>query len=269
MQVAQPSIRAQAGACPSIPAAERQIRRDLAAAYRLVALYGMDDSIYTHISARVPGTTDQFLINPFGMLFRDITASSLVKIDLDGQLVEPSDYDVNPAGFTIHSAVHAARHDAVCVLHTHTVAGVAVSSLADGLQPCNQWALQFHQRVTYHDFEGIALNPEERERLVADLGPTSRALILRNHGLVTLGRSVAEAFILMHNLERACRVQLAIQASGQPVNPVPEEVCELTARQYESGDTNRLASAPTDPYAREWNALLQRLAPPSPAAYFD
>lgn len=249
--------------------AEWQIRQELAAAYRLVALYGMEDSIYTHISARVPGTHDQFLINPFGMLFRDITASSLVKIDLDGNIVEPSEYDVNPAGFTIHSAVHAARHDAVCVLHTHTVAGVAVSSMANGLQPCNQWALQFHKRVAYHQFEGIALNHDERERLVADLGPSLRALILRNHGLVTLGRSVAEAFILMHNLERACRVQVAIQSSGQAINPVPEEICELTASQYESGDTNRLASVPTDIYAREWRALLQRLEPPSISSYRD
>jgi len=270
METAERSIPdVRGGALPPMASAERQLRQDLAAAYRLVALYGMDDSIYTHISARVPGTTDQFLINPFGMLFRDITASSLVKIDLDGNIVEPSEYDVNPAGFTIHSAVHAARHDAVCVLHTHTVAGVAVSSLAGGLQPCNQWALQFHNRVTYHEFEGIALNHEERERLVADLGPNSRALILRNHGLITLGRSVAEAFILMHNLERACRVQVAIQGTGQTVHPVPEEVCELTARQYESGDTNRLASAPHDPYAREWRALLQRLAPPSPASFRD
>ncbi|WP_326534623.1 class II aldolase/adducin family protein [Pseudorhodoferax sp.] len=252
---------------PAMSAAERQVREDLAAAYRLVALYGMDDSIYTHISARVPGTEDQFLINPFGMLFRDITASSLVKIDLDGNIVEPSEWDVNPAGFTIHSAVHAARHDAVCVLHTHTVAGVAVSSLASGLQPCNQWALQFHNRVTYHQFEGIALNLEERERLVADLGPSSRAMILRNHGLITLGRTISEAFILMHNLERACRVQVAIQSTGQAIHPVPEEVCELTARQYESGDTNRLSAQPTDPYAREWRALLQRLEPASTASF--
>jgi ribulose-5-phosphate 4-epimerase/fuculose-1-phosphate aldolase len=268
-----PSLHALAPSPAPAPSAhsdaERQVREDLAAAYRLVALYGMDDSIYTHISARVPGTDDQFLINPFGMLFRDITASSLVKIDLAGNLVEPSAYDVNPAGFTIHSAVHAARHDAVCVLHTHTVAGVAVSSLAGGLQPCNQWALQFHNRVTYHDYEGIALNHAERERLVADLGPESRAMILRNHGLVTLGRSVAEAFILMHNLERACRVQVAVQATGQPIYPVPDEVCELTAQQYASGDTNRLAAVPTDPYAREWRALLQRLEPPSTASFRD
>ena len=269
MQAAHPRPHAPGGGSSSWSEAERQVRQDLAAAYRLVALYGMDDSIYTHISARVPDAQDQFLINPFGMLFRDITASSLVKIDLNGRLVEPSEHDVNPAGFTIHSAVHAARHDAVCVLHTHTVAGVAVSSLACGLQPCNQWALQFHQRVTYHDFEGIALNHDERARLVADLGTTSRALILRNHGLVTLGRSVAEAFILMHNLERACRVQVAIQGTGEAIHPVPEDVRELTARQYEGGDTNRLAAKPTDPYAREWRAMLQRLAPPTSQAYFD
>ncbi|MET0962391.1 MAG: class II aldolase/adducin family protein [Noviherbaspirillum sp.] len=252
----------------SIPDAEYRMRRDLAAAYRLVALYGMDDSIYTHISARVPGTEDQFLINPFGMLFRDITASSLVKIDMDGRILDGSGHDVNPAGFTIHSAVHSARHDAVCVLHTHTVAGVAVSSLACGLQPCNQWALQFHERVAYHEFEGIALDQGERERLVADLGPELRALILRNHGLVTLGRSVAEAFILMFNLERACRVQLAIQAAGQAIHPLSQEVRERTAQQYESGDTT-VSDAHPDPYAREWRALLQRLKPASARPYQD
>ena len=252
----------------TISDAERQLRQDLAAAYRLVALYGMDDSIYTHISARLPEQDGQFLINPFGVLFRDITASSLVKIDMDGRIQGDSPHDVNPAGFTIHSAVHAARHDAVCVLHTHTVAGVAVSSLADGLQPCNQWALQFYQRVNYHAFEGIALDHAERERLVADLGPTARALILRNHGLVTLGRSVAEAFILMHNLERACQVQLAIQATGQPVHPVAHEVCERTARQYESGDSKRLPGQP-DPNAREWRGFLKRLEAATPSSFRD
>jgi len=251
---------------PPVSDAERQVREDLAAAYRLVAHYGMDDSIYTHISARVPGTEDQFLINPFGMLFRDITASSLVKIDLEGRILDDSPHDVNPAGFTIHSAVHAARHDAACVLHTHTVAGVAVSSLAGGLQPCNQWALQFYRRVVYHDFEGIALDPEERERLVADLGPTARALILRNHGLVTLGRTVSEAFILMLNLERACRVQVAIQSSGLPVYPVPAEVCEKTAQQYEAGGGSNLPGH-SDPNAREWRAMLQRIEP-APATSF-
>lgn len=248
--------------------AERQVREDLAAAYRLVAHFGMDDSIYTHISARVPGAHDQFLINPYGVLFRDVTASSLVKIDLDGRILEPTEHDVNPAGFTIHSAVHAARHDAACVLHTHTVAGVAVSSLACGLQPCNQWSLQFHQRVVYHAFEGIALNHEERKRLVADLGPTAQVMILRNHGLLTLGGSVAEAFILMHNLDRACKVQLAIQASGQAVYPVSPEVAELTARQYEGGQSNRLPGNPNR-FAREWRAMLQRLQPPAPGHWRD
>ena len=252
----------------TISAEERQVRQDLAAAYRLVALCGMDDSIYTHISARVPGTHDQFLINPYGWLFRDITASSLVKIDMEGRVLDQSPHDVNPAGFTIHSAVHAARHDAACVLHTHTVAGVAVSSLAGGLQPCNQWALQFYNRVAYHTFEGIALDLAERERLVADLGPSARSMILRNHGLVTLGRTVAEAFILMHNLDRACRVQLAIQASGQAVHPVPHEVAERTALQYESGSNKRLPGQP-DPNAREWFGFLQRLEPGAPGSFRD
>ncbi|HEY9068272.1 MAG TPA: class II aldolase/adducin family protein [Burkholderiaceae bacterium] len=253
---------------PQLSDAERHVRADLAAAYRLLAHFGMDDSIYTHISARVPGTQDQFLINPFGMLFRDVTASSLVKIDLDGRIVGDSPYDVNPAGFTIHSAVHAARHDAACVLHTHTLAGVAVASLACGLQPCNQWALQFYDRVVYHAFEGIALDHAERERLVADLGPTAKAMILRNHGLLTLGSTISEAFILMLNLDRACRVQMAIQASGQPIHPVPEAVCELTARQYESGDSTREPGV-RDPNAREWRALLQRLEPPPVLSYRD
>lgn len=253
---------------PSITAEERQVREDLAAAYRLVALCGMDDSIYTHISARVPGTHDQFLINPYGWLFRDITASSLVKIDLEGRILDDSPDDVNPAGFTIHSAVHAARHDASCVLHTHTVAGVAVSSLACGLQPCNQWALQFYNRVAYHDFEGIALDHSERERLVADLGLSARALILRNHGLVTLGRTVSEAFILMHNLERACKVQIALQSTGQPIHPVPPEVCERTARQYESGDSKRQAGQ-EDPNAREWRGFLKRLTPGAATSFRD
>lgn len=245
---------------------EWAVRKDLAAAYRLMALLGLDDSIYTHISVRVPGRHDQFLINPYGMLFRDVTASSLVKVGIDGKIVEPSEYDVNPAGFTIHSAIHMAREDAQCIVHTHTIGGVAVSSMACGLQPCNQWALQFYNRVAYHDFEGIALNLDERERLVRDFGPTLKALILRNHGLLTVGESVAEAFILMVNLERACRVQVAIQSSGQIAYPVPTEVCELTAQQYERGSSNRLPGKP-DPFAREWRAMKQRLHPSTTGSY--
>lgn len=249
-------------------AAERTVRADLAAAYRLMAYFGMDDGIYTHISARVPGTEDQFLINPFGMLYRDITASSLVKIDLEGKILDDSPYDVNPAGFTIHSAVHAARHDATCVLHTHTVAGVAVASLKDGLQPCNQWALQFYDRVVYHDYEGIALNLDERERLVADLGPKAKVMVLRHHGLMTLGSTISEAVILMLNLERACKVQMAIQASGQAIHPLSPETCEVTAKQYESGASKRAAKG-TDPNAREWRALLQRLEPLPTSSFRD
>lgn len=245
---------------------EWAVRKDLAGAYRLMALLGLEDSIYTHISARVPGTHDQFLINPYGVLFRDVTASSLVKIDVHGQILEPTQYDINPAGFTIHSAIHAARDDAGCVVHTHTVAGVAVASMACGLQPCNQWALQFFNRVVYHDFEGIALNLAERERLVKDLGDKHQALILRNHGLLTLAPSVAEAFILMVNLERACRVQVAIQSTGQAVYPVPTAVCELTAQQYESGQSNRLADNPA-PCLREWTAMLERLRPTKAPGY--
>ena len=244
----------------SMSAAEWQTRQDLAACYRLTAHFGMDDSIYTHISARVPGEEGAFLINPYGHLFRDITADSLVKVGMDGTAVAPTSYDVNPAGFTIHSAVHMGRPEAGCVLHTHTVAGVAVSSLACGLQPVNQWALQFYDRVAYHDYEGIALDLDERERLVADLG-RHKAMILRNHGLLTIGATVAEAFILMLNLDRACRVQIAIQSTGQAVYPVSPQVSEKTARQYASGDTNRLPGS-ADPSEREWRALLKLVAPP-------
>jgi len=255
-----------------ISAAEQQTRRDLAACYRLIAHFGMDDSIYTHISARVPGEEGAFLINPYGHLFRDITPESLVKVGFDGRPVAPTPYDVNPAGFTIHSAVHMGRPDAGCVLHTHTVAGVAVSSLACGLQPVNQWALQFYNRVAYHDYEGIALDLDERERLVADLGPHN-AMILRNHGLLTTGATVAQAFILMLNLDRACRVQLAIQSTGQATYPVSPQVSEKTARQYASGDTNRLARRPRSQRTRMARAVeacrtRRRLtAPRSPARH--
>jgi ribulose-5-phosphate 4-epimerase/fuculose-1-phosphate aldolase len=249
-----------------VPEAEQAVRRDLAAAYRLVALFGMDDGIYTHISARIPGGHDHFLINPFGYLFSEVTASSLVKIDLDGNVVGPATHEVNPAGFTIHSAIHAARPDAMCVLHTHTVGGVAVSSLESGLQPTSQWAFQFYNRVAYHEFEGLALDLGERRRLVESLGPTLRSLILRNHGLLTIGRTVAEAFILMHNLERACRVQLAIQSSGQQARAVSPDICEHTARQYERGGSNE---GKADPLAREWQAFRRHLEASTGKAYLQ
>lgn len=195
-------------------AAEHALRVDLAAAYRLTALFGWDDLVFTHISARVPGPEHHFLINPYGLMFDEITASSLVKVDLDGAKVEPSDFTVNPAGFTIHSAVHAAREDAQCVMHLHTIAGTGVSCQEEGLLPLNQTAMLLNGQVAYHDFEGVALNHDERPRLVADLG-AKNALILRNHGTLTAGRSVAEAFTFMYFLERACAMQIAAQAGAK------------------------------------------------------
>lgn len=209
---------------------ERRI--DLAAAYRLVHRLGLDDGIYTHISASLPDAPDRFLINPFGLRFEEVTASNLVTIDIEGNIIDdPLRLGINPAGFTIHSAIHSERKDAICVLHTHTIAGVAVSSLKHGLLPLNQWSLQFTGRVAYHDYEGVALDLDERARLVADLGDQI-VMVLRNHGMVTCGRSVAEAFKLMHNLERSCRAQLAIQATGAAIAPVTEGVARRTAQQY-------------------------------------
>lgn len=210
------------------------VRIDLAAAYRLIHRLGLDDSIYTHISVRLPGRHDRFLINPYGMRFEEVTASNLVTVDLDGKIVaDPLGLGINPAGFTIHSAVHAARPDVLCVLHTHTVAGVAVSCQKRGLLPLNQWSMQFTERLAYHDYEGIALDLDERQRLVADLG-NRFAMVLRNHGMLTCGRSVAEAFKLMHNLERSCRAQLAIQAAGAEIAPLSDAVARKTAGQYAS-----------------------------------
>src|SRR6476620_11206747 len=172
---------------------EWQVRVDLAAAYRLVALYGWDDLVFTHISARVPGPEHHFLINPYGMMFDEITASSLVKVDLNGKIVMESDYHINPAGFTIHSAIHEAREDALCVMHLHTDYGIAVSAQKDGLLPISQQSMFPLPSLAYHDYEGLALNEAEKPRLVADLGDRQN-LILRNHGLLTIGKSAAEAF---------------------------------------------------------------------------
>jgi ribulose-5-phosphate 4-epimerase/fuculose-1-phosphate aldolase len=187
---------------------EQDLRRDLAACYRLVALYGWDDLVFTHISARVPGPDHHFLINPYGLLFEEITASSLVKVDANGEKVGPSPHPVNPAGFVIHSAVHAARPDVACVLHLHTKAGVAVSAQSGGLLPISQQATISLTSLGYHDYEGIALRDEEKPRLVADLGANA-CLILRNHGLLTVGRTIADAFLTMYTLQSACEVQIA------------------------------------------------------------
>src|SRR5262250_1118504 len=197
----------------TVSAEEWAARVDLAACYRLVAHFGWEDLVYTHITARVPGTDDQFLINPYGVFFDEITASSLVKIDLQGNKVDDSPFPVNAAGFIIHSAIHGARHDARCVLHTHTLNGVAVAAQRDGLLPLSQHSLFVITSVGYHDFEGPALNADEKPRLVADLG-NNTSLILRNHGLITVGESVAEAFVRMYYLETSCAIQVRAQAGG-------------------------------------------------------
>jgi ribulose-5-phosphate 4-epimerase/fuculose-1-phosphate aldolase len=188
-------------------------RVNLAACYRLVALYGWDDLIFTHISARVPGPEHHFLINPYGMLFEEITASSLVKVDLDGRKILDSPYEINPAGFTIHSAIHAAREDAQCVLHLHTQNGVAVSAQKDGLLPISQQATVVLASLAYHDYEGIALLEDEKPRLVRDLGD-KRFLLLRNHGLLTVGATIPDTFVWAYFFETACGVQVRAQAGG-------------------------------------------------------
>jgi ribulose-5-phosphate 4-epimerase/fuculose-1-phosphate aldolase len=208
-----------------VSADEWAVRVDLAACYRLVAQHGWSDLVFTHITARIPGTEDQFLINPYGMFFDEITASSLVKIDLHGNKLDESPFPVNPAGFIIHSAIHAARHDARCVLHTHTVNGVAVSTQRAGLQPISQHSIFVLPSLGYHDFEGPALNDDEKPRLVADLGDNT-FLILRNHGLLTVGETVAEAFVAMYYLEASCAIQVRAQAGGGELIPVGKEIMD-------------------------------------------
>ena len=192
---------------------EKKLRVDLAACYRLIALFGWDDLVFTHVSVRIPGK-DSFLINPYGMFFEEITASSLVEVDASGTKISETKWPVNPAGFVIHSAIHAVRHDVTCVLHTHTPAGVAVSAQKDGLLPISQQATIAIASLGYHDYEGIALRDDEKPRLQKDLGENS-CLILKNHGLLTVGTSVGEAFLQMYNLQRACEVQLLAQSGGR------------------------------------------------------
>ena len=204
---------------------EWAVRVDLAACYRLVAQYGWEDLVFTHITARVPDAAEQFLINPYGLFFDEITASSLVKIDVHGNKLQDSPFPVNPAGFVIHSAIHAARHDVMCVLHTHTLNGVAVSTQRAGLLPISQHAAFVLGSLGYHDFEGPALHDDEKPRLVADLG-SKTSLILRNHGLLTVGDTIAEAFVAMYYLEASCAIQVRAQAGGGELIPVPKEIIE-------------------------------------------
>ena len=197
-----------------VSAEEWQARVDCAALYRLVALHGWDDMIFTHISMRVPGPDHHFLINPYGMFFEEITASSLVKVDLDGNIVSPTPYYINPAGFTIHSAIHGAREDALCVIHLHTDAGVGVSAQKEGLLPLTQNALLVIPQLAYHGYEGVALNLDERERLVADIGD-KKLMLLRNHGTLSVGMTAADAFVGIFFLERACAEQVAALSAGR------------------------------------------------------
>jgi ribulose-5-phosphate 4-epimerase/fuculose-1-phosphate aldolase len=197
-----------------VSAEEWQARVDCAALYRLVALHGWDDMIFTHISMRVPGPDHHFLINPYGLFFEEITASSLVKVDLDGNIVSPTPYYINPAGFTIHSAIHGAREDALCVIHLHTDAGVGVSAQKDGLLPISQNALLVIPKLAFHDYEGVALNLDERERLVKDIGD-KQLMLLRNHGTLSVGMNAADAFVGIFFLERACAEQVAALSAGR------------------------------------------------------
>jgi ribulose-5-phosphate 4-epimerase/fuculose-1-phosphate aldolase len=232
---------------------EWAVRVDLAACYRLVARFGWEDLVFTHITARVPGTPDQFLINPYGVFFDEITASSLVKIDQQGEKLDDSPFPVNPAGFVIHSAIHAARHDAKCVLHTHTLNGVAVSTQRAGLLPISQHSISVLASLGYHDFEGPALRDDEKPRLVADLGDKT-SLILRNHGLLTVGETAAEAFVSMYYLETSCAIQVRAQSGGGELIPVPKDVLEdsysrLQKAQSPGGGRGALV----------WPGLLRRL----------
>jgi len=231
---------------------EWKVRIDLAACYRLIAHFGWDDLVLTHNSARVPGTTDQILINPMGLMFNEITASNLLKVDLDGNLIEPSEYEPIYAGIVIHGAIYMGRPDVQCVIHTHTEGDIAVGALEEGLLPLSQWAMRFYNRLGYHDYEGVSLDLDERERLQQSIG-NHPVLVLRNHGLLATGRNVAEAFSLTYHFERSAEAQLkimaAVAAGAKMVVPLPE-TCERQAALF-AGNEPRLQGQ------REWPALLR------------
>ena len=244
-KLATPSVKDR------VSAEEWDTRVNLAACYRLAAHYRMTDLIYTHISARVPGPDHHFLINAFGLTWDEIGASTLVKVTLEGEMVDdPTGSGINRAGYVIHSAVHRARPEVNCVMHTHTQAGIAVSAQQQGLLPISQHAMRFTNAIGYHDYEGLALELGEQERLVNDLG-RHKAMILRNHGLLTCGESIPQAFDLMYYLERACQSQIAAMAGGAKLNMPPREVAEKTAGQF--------ASLPYKQKNTEWKAHLRML----------
>ncbi|MCG4262407.1 class II aldolase/adducin family protein [Acetobacter senegalensis] len=230
---------------------EQALREDLAAAYRLMALFNMTDLVYTHLSVRLPGESHRYLVNPYGLLFEEITASSLVIVDADGQPRQETSWPVNPAGFVIHSAIHRSRPDAACVMHSHTVAGMVVAAQDQKILPLNQMNIEFYGAVGFHGYEGIAAddNLSERERLVRDLG-THCGLILQNHGLLTVGATVAQAFYRMYYMEQACRIQIAAQATGMPLHIPSEEKILRTKKQFDDDpDQGQLI----------WQALRRKL----------
>ena len=256
-----------------VSAEEWELRVNLAACYRLVARYGMTDLIYNHITARVPGPEHHILINAYGMLYEEVTASSLIKVDLGGAIVDngDTDYSVNAAGYISHSAVHEARDDAQCVIHTHTPAGIAVSAMEEGLLPLSQTAMRFHGHVAYHDYEGPAFNRGEKGRLVKHLGNKS-AMILRNHGLLVCAPSIPQAFNLIYWLEQACRVQVQLLSSQRPLHKANKKVVALTAEALSGMEITLDNEAATNPSLKrgaqkagsgygmlEWPALLRAL----------
>ena len=252
--MADGSLTGLASLKDAVSTEEWQVRKDLAALYRLVALNGWDDMIYTHISARIPGPEHHFLINPYGMFFGEMTASALVKVDLDGNVLQETPYFINPAGFTIHSAIHAARDDAQFVMHLHTDQGVAVSSQKEGLLPLGQHSLIVLASLAYHDYEGIALDLDERERLVADIGDKN-TLLLRNHGTLSVGRSAGDCWTHMFYLERACLQQVMALAGGRDhVLLATESVQQVVKQQVSRGIGGALA----------WPGCLRRLDRESP-----
>ncbi|HTT11507.1 MAG TPA: class II aldolase/adducin family protein [Burkholderiaceae bacterium] len=239
--------------------AEWQVRVDLAACYRLVAFFHWDDLVFTHVTARVPGTQDQFLINPYGMMFEEITASSLVRIDLAGNKLDDSPWPVNPAGFTIHSAIHAGRHDAVCVLHTHTLNGVAISAQKSGLLAISQQSIFVLASLGYHDYEGVALRDDEKPRLVRDLGDRTN-LMLRNHGLLTVGPSVADAFLAMYVFESACAIQVrAMAGASGAANLMTSDLIPIDPRIIAGAQAQAQAVTKSLGGALVWPGLLRRL----------
>ena len=235
--------------------AEHTTRVDLAAAFRLVDLYGWSDMLATHLSARIPGPDEHFLINPVGMMFEEMTASCLVKVDIDGNILSESEFGINPAGYTIHSAVHMGRKDAGCVMHTHTAAGLGVATQKSGLLPLTQMALAVIAQTGYHDYEGPAFDLRERDRLINDLA-SNNVLILRNHGLLTVGKTVAEAFVWLFRAERACRFQLSFQQAGVPAQAIPKEVQDISIERSKKA----ISASGHRPIGQfEWPALLRKL----------